>query len=99
MLGCQRWQRLCWQGTPGTFHNEQGASRCTVYVGCAGVAATSAVDTGPRSHGHAFEAQVRDVPLCFVRVVEGRSLTWADPPRLNCRNRVLTGQTHEPTGH
>jgi len=58
MLGCQRRQSLCRRGTPGTFHDEQSASWFTVYVGCAGVPATSVVDAGPWSHGHTLEVQV-----------------------------------------
>ena len=37
--------------------DEQSTSRCTVYVGCAGVPATSATDAGSGSHGHALEAK------------------------------------------
>jgi len=50
--GWRRLRRLCWRGTPGTIHNEQRASRCTVYVGCSVIPVTSAVDAGLVSHGH-----------------------------------------------
>ena len=45
--------------TSGTFHDEQRASWCSVYVGCVGIPATSAGDAGPGSHGHALELKRR----------------------------------------
>jgi len=59
-------------------------------VGCAGVLAASAVDEEAGSHGHVLGA-IGDAQLHFVHAVEGRSLTWADLPRLSCCSQVLTG--------
>jgi len=81
--GCQRWRKLCRRDTPGTFHDEHSASWCTAQFMLDALVyrQPAVVDTGLGSDGHALGAQVWDAQVRFVRVVEGRLLTWADLPR------------------
>jgi len=72
-------QKLCRRGTQGTFHNEQSASWCTLYVACAGVPATSATDAGPGSHGRAIEAQELRRAAVFCTRYRGRIVDLGRP--------------------